>query len=105
MNSVLKEIVETLLDKGVDVELGRLRCGTLCYKPDTGTKSGIHLYEVDDELHAAGRYGESARISNFDSFLMEFAFRVQDCGYGNETLAEMAAERGYLKKKVSVTYE
>lgn len=84
MHPLINEAVLLVLNHGGSVDL-RLNAeqGYIEYNLNTGMKSGLSLYEKDNEVWAVTRYDADERMTDIDSILDT----ARDCLFGRDYAA------------------
>lgn len=96
MHPLIDEVVLLVLRNGgrVDLHLNKEH-DYIEYNLNTGMKSGLSLYEKDNEVWAITRYDEDERMTDIDSILDT----ARDCLFGRDYAAyawiNILREHGY----------
>lgn len=106
----IPEVVEQLIDEGIEVTLFKHEKHGLSFDLDSQTKSGMYLTLLDDgNMLVYGRYDEEELIDDIHiiDLLIIFRRRYHAKGFGNHVWLELAVKYDVMKvgKKVTYTYK
>ena len=103
MNQLLNQLVDRLLDNRIEITLCKVQ-GSIRYDLNTGMKSGLEIWDDDDQVRWEGRYS-SGIIGGWDD-LIDVAVNCM-CGRecANASWLKLLVDEGRLIREVTVSYK
>lgn len=96
------ELIEDLVESGIDVTLTLDKRGDMCANLNPETKSGMYLHPTG---YVTGRYGEEEFVSSVEDLCYIFLNRYRMRDFGSQKWLELCVSKGLLEKRVKTTVE